>query len=106
MSGFSIVARQSIVIEDDVLIRSGVLIMDNDAHPLAFADRHDPKKIGVAPIRICAGAFVGARSIITKGVTIGRDAVIGAGAVVSKDVPGGMVAAGNPARIIKKLNDV
>jgi acetyltransferase-like isoleucine patch superfamily enzyme len=42
--------------------------------------------------------FVGARAIILKGVTIGDRAVIGAGAVVSKDVPAGHIAAGNPAK--------
>ena len=47
--------------------------------------------------------FIGARSIILKGVTIGEGAVIGAGSVITKDVPPMTVVAGNPAIIIKSL---
>ncbi|SDT86082.1 putative colanic acid biosynthesis acetyltransferase WcaF [Verrucomicrobium sp. GAS474] len=54
-----------------------------------------------APIRIGAGAFVGARAFVLPGVTIGAGAVIGACAVVTKDVPAGATAAGNPARLLK-----
>jgi len=43
------------------------------------------------------GCFIGARAIILKGVTIGDCAVVGAGAVVTRDVPAGHLAAGNPA---------
>ena len=54
-----------------------------------------------APIRIGAGAFVGARAFVLPGVTVGAGAVIGACAVVTRDVPPGATAAGNPARILK-----
>ncbi|NRH20791.1 hypothetical protein HOO68_01975 [Candidatus Gracilibacteria bacterium] len=47
--------------------------------------------------------WVGARTIILKGVTIGDNSVIGAGSVVTKDIPSGYVAAGNPAHIIKEI---
>ena len=46
--------------------------------------------------------WVGQRSLIMKGVTIGSDAIIGAGAVVTKDVPANCIAAGNPARVVRK----
>lgn len=45
----------------------------------------------------------GARVSVLPGVTIGDDTVIGAGSVVNKDIPGGVVAAGNPCRVIRKI---
>ena len=51
-----------------------------------------------AYIHICEGAFIGARAIILKGVTIGRHAIVGAGSVVTKDVPAFALMVGNPAR--------
>ena len=54
-----------------------------------------------APIRLGARAWVAARAIVLPGVTLGAGAVAGAGAVVTRDIPAGAVAAGNPARIIR-----
>lgn len=54
-----------------------------------------------APVRIGAGAWIGARSIVLQGVRIGEGAVIGAGSVVTRDVPPMAVAVGNPARIMR-----
>lgn len=45
----------------------------------------------------------GAKVSVLPGVTIGDDTVIGAGSVVNKDIPGGVVAAGNPCRVIRKI---
>jgi putative colanic acid biosynthesis acetyltransferase WcaF len=53
------------------------------------------------PICIESGVWIGAGAFIGPGVTIGRNSVIGARSVVVKDVPAGVVAAGNPARVIK-----
>ena len=100
-------AREEIVIEDNVLIGGGVKIYDNDFHSVEYEyrmeqpDRHIKKK----PIRIKEGAFIGAHSIILKGVVIGEYAVIGAGSVVSRSVPAGEIWAGNPARYIRKVDD-
>jgi acetyltransferase-like isoleucine patch superfamily enzyme len=57
-----------------------------------------------APIIIEDEVWVGAKAIILKGVTIGKGSIIGAGAVVTKDVPPYSFAAGNPARIIRKVS--
>lgn len=56
-----------------------------------------------APIAIGDNVWLGGGAIVLPGVTIGDDSVIGAGAVVTEDVPAGVVAVGNPARVIRKL---
>ena len=106
ISGSTICATKSVIIGDNVLIGSGCLITDTDAHPIDWQDRQlgrneTTKK---CPIVIGNDVFIGSRSIILKGVTIGDRAVIGAGSVVSKDVPPDCIVAGNPAVIIKKIN--
>jgi len=103
VSGCTISAAERIVIEDDVLVGAGCLIADSDFHPIAYEDRDIPEKTLNAPIHIGAGAFIGARSIVLKGVTIGRGSVIGAGSVVTRDIPPGVIAAGNPARVIRQI---
>lgn len=51
------------------------------------------------------GCFIGTHTIITKPVTIGKEAIVGAGSIVTKDIPDGEVWAGNPARFIRKRTD-
>lgn len=106
ISGSTIRVSQSVTIGDNVLIGSGCLITDTDAHPLDWHDRLEGRseKTQSAPIVIGNHVFIGARSIILKGVTIGDRSIIGAGSVVSKDVPADCIVAGNPAKIVKKLN--
>jgi maltose O-acetyltransferase len=60
----------------------------------------------VRPVNIGDRTYVGAGAIILPGVTIGRDCVIGAGAIVSRDVPDGSVAAGNPATVIGSTQEL
>ncbi|MDR3406220.1 MAG: DapH/DapD/GlmU-related protein [Chthoniobacter sp.] len=55
-----------------------------------------------APIRLGDRAWVAARAIVLPGITIGAGAVVGAGSVVTRDIPDGCVAAGNPARIVRE----
>jgi acetyltransferase-like isoleucine patch superfamily enzyme len=56
-----------------------------------------------APVRIESGAWICVGAILLPGVTIGRNAVVAAGAVVNRDVPPGALAAGVPARVVKRL---
>ncbi len=100
ISGSTICASTEITIGNNVLIGSGCLITDTDAHPLNWEERQGDnyKKTRKAPVSIGNDVFIGARSIILKGVTIGNRAVIGAGSVVSKDVPNDTTVVGNPAR--------
>lgn len=62
------------------------------------------QKVTTAPIVIEDDVWIGANSIVTAGVTIGKHSVIGGGSVVTKDVPPYSVAVGNPAKIIKQYN--
>jgi acetyltransferase-like isoleucine patch superfamily enzyme len=62
------------------------------------------QKVITRQITINDNVWIGANAVVTAGVTIGKHAIIGAGSVVTKDVPAFSVAAGNPARIIKKYN--
>lgn len=55
---------------------------------------------------ICRGAKIGANSTLLPGVTIGENALVGAGSVVTRDVPPGVVVAGNPARIMKQISQL
>jgi acetyltransferase-like isoleucine patch superfamily enzyme len=55
------------------------------------------------PTLIRKGASVGSSATILAGVTVGEKAIVGAGSVVTKDVPSGTIAAGNPARVLRKI---
>lgn len=54
------------------------------------------------PVRIGSNTWIGAGAVILPGVTIGENTIIGAGSIVTKDIPSGVVAVGNPCRVIKK----
>lgn len=100
VSGCSISAAQSIHIGNNVLIGSGAIISDSDAHPIDPQERLRGGGGKSCPICIGDNVFIGARAIILKGVTIGEGSVIGAGAVVAKDIPPFSIAVGNPAKVI------
>lgn len=106
ISGSTINAASNITIEDNVAIGSGCLITDTDSHPIDYKARlaDDNSKTKTAPILIKEGAFIGARCIVMKGVTIGAYSVIGAGSVVTKSIPDKCIACGNPAKVIRMLS--
>lgn len=107
ISGTTINATTTITIGDNTIIGSGCLITDTDSHPILAAERNFPdwpKYTKSKPIVIGKNVFIGARSIVLKGVTIGDGAVVGAGSVVTKDVPANTIVAGNPARVIKTID--
>ena len=94
----------SITIEDDVLVGSGVHFytgnhaFDNIEIPIIDQGHRESKGV-----LIKKGSWIGANAIILPGVTIGENTVIGAGSIVTKSIPSKVVAAGNPAKIIKLL---
>jgi acetyltransferase-like isoleucine patch superfamily enzyme len=103
ISGSTLAAKLSIRIGNNVLIGSGCLVTDSDAHAATAEARLRGVPPSMAPVFLEDGVFIGARSIILKGVRVGRGSVVGAGSVVSKDVPAGVIVAGNPAKVIRAL---
>ena len=107
VSSCAIICHHEIVIENDVRIGGGVVIYDTDFHSLDVTERvQDPEiltAVKVAPVKIEKGAFIGAHSIILKGVTIGEGSIIGAGSVVARSIPANEIWAGNPAKKIKSI---
>ena len=97
-----IFAEQGVTIGARCLIGDAVLIVDSDFHDLSAAGRHHLPRAS-APVVLEDNVFIGSRVIILKGVTIGKDSVIGAGSVVVRSIPSGVIAAGNPAKVIRPL---
>jgi len=126
MGNSKIISKTSITFGNDILVAWGVTFYDHDSHSLDFRYRNvDIKQVyedfinekgnylknknwsvvNSKPILICDHVWIGAESMILKGVTVGEGAIIGARSVVTKDVPPFAIVAGNPARIIKLLKD-
>ncbi len=106
ISNSTIVSRKKVVIEDDVFIGGSCKIYDHDFHPIDYKKRiMFLEEIQSAPVVIKKGAFIGAHTIILKGVTVGERAVIGAGSVVTRDIPEDEIWAGNPVQFIKRIAD-
>lgn len=90
-----------ISIGDDVQIGPNVQLL-TPTHPLVASERR-AKLEGAAPIAIGDNVWLGGGVIVLPGVTIGADTVVGAGSVVTRDLPSGVLAVGNPARVIRHL---
>lgn len=112
ISGATIYARKSIEIGDYTCVGGNAKILDNDFHPIEIEERnkllHDPhggdsELVPAREIKIGKNCFIGCNSIILKGTVLGDGCVVGAGAVVSGKFEDNSVIAGNPARVIKKL---
>lgn len=91
-----------ITIGDDVQIGPNVQLL-TPTHPLEPGPRRD-KWEAAAPITIGDNVWLGGGVIVLPGVTIGADTVVGAGSVVTKDLPAGVVAVGNPARVVRAVD--
>lgn len=87
-------------LEDDVFIGPNVVFTD-DPHPICprYQDCKRAAHIG-------AWSRIGANTTLLPGIRIGRNCLIGAGSVVTMDIPDDMVAAGNPARLIKRISEL
>ena len=100
-SGAVILDVGRVTIGADAQIGPNVQIL-TPTHPLDPALRRTGAE-AAEPIEIGDNAWLGGGVIVCPGVTIGRDTVVGAGAVVTRDLPDGVLAVGNPARVIREL---
>ena len=101
--GLTLVDDAAIYIEDDVMIGPNVTICTG-THPVSPRLRAMQMQYNKT-VRICAGAWIGAGCVLLPGVTVGEGSVVGAGSVVTRDVPAGVVAAGNPCRVLRAIDE-
>lgn len=113
ISGATIYARKGIYIGENTCIGGNCKILDNDFHPINMEDRikllndvhgGDSDLIPSREIHIGRNCFLGCNSIILKGTVLGDGCVVGAGAVVAGKFGDNCVIAGNPAKVIKRLD--
>lgn len=95
---------EGVTIEDDVFIGHNVSFI-NDKYPRATSNSKLQTEADwqVVPTLVRRGASIGTSATILCGVTIGEKAIVGAGSVVTRDVPDNAIVAGNPARLLKKV---
>tara|TARA_R110002049_G_scaffold190301_1_gene358950 strand:+ start:5488 stop:5934 length:447 start_codon:yes stop_codon:yes gene_type:complete len=93
-----------ITLGNNVHITREVLFITHDGGTLLYRDKVPDLEI-TAPIQVGNDVYIGVRSIILPGVTIGDNCVIGAGSIVTRDVPSNSVVAGVPAKIVKSADD-
>ena len=86
------------------LLGSEITIYDSDFHELTPGRRRGGHA-RMGEVELEEDVFVGDRVMILKGVRIGRGSVIGAGSVVCGSIPEGVIAAGNPARVLRELSE-
>lgn len=92
-----------ITIGDNVMLAPNVSLF-TAAHPLDPEKRNTGIEFAL-PITIGNNVWIGGNVVIKPNVTIGDNVVIGAGSVVTKDIPANTIAAGNPCRVLRALND-
>lgn len=92
-----------ITIGDYTMIGPNVVIATG-GHPILPSLRQEGYQYN-APVHIGKNCWLGAGVIVVPGVTIGDNTVVGAGSVVTKDLPGNVVAAGNPCRVLRPINE-
>lgn len=114
ISGATVYARKKIEIGENTCIGGNAKILDNDFHPIDVEARNrllndvkggDSDLVPSKPIKIGKNCFIGCNSIILKGTILGNGCVVGAGAVVCGKFEDNCVIAGNPAKVIKMINN-
>jgi acetyltransferase-like isoleucine patch superfamily enzyme len=114
--GVIVSAQANVRIGEATLLAHGVQVFDNNSHPISaearevqfrrmvgVKDRFAPIVIEAAPVEIGKRCWIGMNSLVMKGVSIGNDSIIAAGSVVSASLREGVIAGGNPAKIIREL---
>jgi acetyltransferase-like isoleucine patch superfamily enzyme len=121
-----IICRNKIIFEDNILVSWGVTFYDHNSHSLDYIDRRrdinnviedyknekgdylknkDWSNVKSKQIIIKRDSWIGMEAMILKGVTIGEGAIVAARSVVTKDVPPYSIVAGNPAKVVKYLEN-
>lgn len=96
-SGTVITCATRILLGENVRCGANTLIMDTDWHT------DDPRAGLDAPVIVEKNVWLGVNVTVLKGVSIGENTLVGAGSVVTRSLPAGVIAAGNPARVIRQL---
>lgn len=99
--GVEITSAEGIRVGDNCMIAQECILSDSDWHGLY--NRTRPFRCS-APLTLGDNVWLGARTVVGKGVTIGENSVVGTGSIVTKSLPANVVAAGNPAQIVKYLD--
>lgn len=109
--GHHVYANFNLTLVDDTHIHIGDytmlgpnVVLATAGHPILPEMRERALQFNM-PVRIGRNCWLGAGVIVLPGVTIGDNSVIGAGSVVTRDIPAGVVAAGNPCRVLRPIGD-
>lgn len=105
LNGATLLASESVEILDDCILGSAI-VFDSDYHSVRRDRRSNPNaSVRRSPVRIGPNAWLAGQAAVLPGVTVGVDSVVAFRAVVTRDVPPGVVVAGNPARVVRELDD-
>lgn len=104
LNGAGLQAATRISVGDDSILASCTLV-DTDHHGVNPESRHLHEGVRSAPITIGRNVWIVGGTMVLKGVSIGDDSIIGFGSVVTTDIPSGVLAAGRPARVVRRLRE-
>ena len=91
--------------ENRSIIGGNCCLYDTDFHSIDYLERRNKPDKGIKTAQICIGedVFIGANSMVLKGITIGDRSIVAAGSVVTRDIPADQLWGGNPAKKIRDL---
>ena len=106
LNGVGLMAKQGITVGDNCILGS-TLLVDTDFHSVRRDRATNPAApVLSAPIAIMDNVWLAGQTVVLKGVTIGENSVVGFRAVVTRDVPPDVIVAGNPARVVRSLDEI
>jgi acetyltransferase-like isoleucine patch superfamily enzyme len=105
LNGTTITSKKLVQIGDGTMIAPNVIIVDSDFHAQWPPDARLTSSTAETDREVIIGTnvWIGMNTVILKGTTIGDNSIIGASSLVSGDIPGNVIAGGNPARVIRPI---